>query len=93
MEAPEDWHPLDPGDSVAELASLEHTTSLPIQVLAARGALAVFGGYAQIGEIAFTSLRPDSDDSTAGEIGLYTTLRCFTNLYRTRVRPMLESKA
>ena len=40
-------HQLDLGDFVAELASLEHATSLHIQVLAAKGTLAGFGGYAR----------------------------------------------
>jgi hypothetical protein len=40
-----DLHQLDLGDLVAELASAEHSTSLHIQVLAAKGMLASFGGY------------------------------------------------
>lgn len=40
-------HQLDLGDFVAELASVEHTTSLHIEVLAAKGTLAGFGGYAR----------------------------------------------
>jgi hypothetical protein len=40
-------HQLDLGDFVAELASVDHTTSLHIQVLAAKGTLADFGGYAR----------------------------------------------
>jgi len=42
-----DLHQLDLGDFVAELASVEHTTSLHIQVIAARGTLADLGGYAR----------------------------------------------
>jgi hypothetical protein len=42
-----DAHQLDLGDYIAELASVEHSTSLHIQILAARGALAGFGGYAR----------------------------------------------
>jgi hypothetical protein len=42
-----DLHQLDLGDFVAELASVEHATSLHIQVLAAKGTLPGFGGYAK----------------------------------------------
>jgi hypothetical protein len=42
-----DTHQLDLGNFVAELASVEHSTSLHIQVLAARGTLAEFDGYAK----------------------------------------------
>jgi hypothetical protein len=42
-----DTHQLDLGNFVAELASVEHATSLHIQVLAARGTLAEFDGYAK----------------------------------------------
>jgi hypothetical protein len=42
-----DTHQLDLGDFVAEMASVEHTASLHIQVIAARGTLAGFGGYAR----------------------------------------------
>jgi hypothetical protein len=42
-----DTHQLDLGNFVAELASVEHTTSLHIQIIAARGTLAGFGGYAR----------------------------------------------
>jgi hypothetical protein len=42
-----DTHQLDLGNFVAELASEEHSTSLHIQVLAARGTLAEFDGYAK----------------------------------------------
>jgi hypothetical protein len=38
-------HQLDLGDYVAELASVEQTTSLHIQVIAAKGTLASLGGY------------------------------------------------
>jgi hypothetical protein len=37
-----DLHQLDLGDFVAELASVERTTSLHIQVLAAKGTVAGF---------------------------------------------------
>ena len=42
-----DLHQLDLGDYVAELASVEQETSLHIQVMAAKGALASLGGYAR----------------------------------------------
>jgi hypothetical protein len=42
-----DSHQLDLGDFVAELASVERTTSLHIQVIAARGTVAGFEGYAR----------------------------------------------
>jgi hypothetical protein len=42
-----DLHQLDLGDFVAELASVEQTTSLHIQVLAAKGTLPDFAGYAR----------------------------------------------
>jgi hypothetical protein len=40
-----DIHQLDLGDYVAELASVQHVASLHIQVLAAKGTLAILGGY------------------------------------------------
>lgn len=42
-----DLHQLDLGDYVAELASVEHVTSVHIQVIAAKGTLAGLGGYAK----------------------------------------------
>lgn len=42
-----DLHQLDLGDYVAELASVEQTASLHIQVIAAKGTLASLGGYAR----------------------------------------------
>jgi hypothetical protein len=42
-----DSHQLDLGDFVAEMASVEDTSSLHIQIIAARGTLAGFGGYAR----------------------------------------------
>jgi hypothetical protein len=35
---------------------------------------------------------PILDDPAAGEIGLYLTLLCLTNLYRAPFHPMLKSK-
>ena len=42
-----DLHQLDLGNYIAELASVEHATSLHVQVIAAKGTLASLGGYAR----------------------------------------------
>ena len=42
-----DTHQLDLGNFIAELASVEHSTSLHIEVLAVRGKLGIIDGYAR----------------------------------------------